>query len=185
MADFLTAYKLLMKNEGGYTQDPNETYKGVDRKHWPKWDGWALVDGVKWPGFEKEKKTRALWKKMDGLLAGDTELQKRVMVFYVKNFWKPVSGDLITDQNTAEIIFDFAVNAGVKRAVMLAQLAAGVAADGVMGPKTVEAVNKVDPAFFSAAMVVQKAAHYVRCVKVNADNKRFFFNWICRALEVA
>ena len=29
--------------EGWYT-DSGPTYRGIDRRHWPEWEGWAIID---------------------------------------------------------------------------------------------------------------------------------------------
>ena len=41
-------------------------------------------------------------------------------------------------------LWDFAINAGRSRAIKELQQAVGVTADGVIGPKTIEAVNAQD-----------------------------------------
>ena len=51
MADFTQAFQLMIVHEGGYVNDPDdpggETYKGVARKIFSKWDGWTKVDTLK------------------------------------------------------------------------------------------------------------------------------------------
>lgn len=51
MADFTQAFQLMIANEGGYGNDPDdpggETYKGAARKIFSKWDGWTKVDILK------------------------------------------------------------------------------------------------------------------------------------------
>lgn len=48
MADFKKALGLILKNEGGYVFDRDdsggETYKGIARNMNSKWDGWVIVD---------------------------------------------------------------------------------------------------------------------------------------------
>lgn len=104
MADFVTAFALTMKNEGGYVHDPQdpggETYKGIARRMNPKWDGWVDVDVLK-----KEKGFPAN-------LDGNALLQEKIKAFYEANYWDRIRGDEIQNQDVAESIFDFAVNAG-------------------------------------------------------------------------
>ena len=68
---------------------------------------------------------------------------------YRKHYWNPIKGDQIASGRVAIKFFDMAVNMGVKQATKLVQGALGdmgcsVAVDGVMGPKTLEALNGVD-----------------------------------------
>lgn len=62
---------------------------------------------------------------------------------YENWFWKDVRGeDLPAGLDLA--VFDFAVNSGAGRAIRFLQEVLGVTADGVFGPKTLEAVRAAD-----------------------------------------
>lgn len=54
--------------------------------------------------------------------------------------------DLISGPDCA--ILDFGINSGPSRAVKYAQTIAGTAQDGVLGPQTLAAINKIDPNHF-------------------------------------
>ncbi|MCX8017479.1 MAG: hypothetical protein N2690_06240, partial [Rhodocyclaceae bacterium] len=103
MADFLYAFERMIRNEGGYVlhKVPYDrggmTYAGISRRNWPDWSGWRDIDA----GRDPEAET--------------------VRDFYRVNFWTPIQGDAIRSQSIAQTLFDFAVNAGVKTAVILAQ----------------------------------------------------------------
>lgn len=28
----------------GWYADSGPTYRGIDRRHWPEWEGWAIID---------------------------------------------------------------------------------------------------------------------------------------------
>lgn len=118
MADFLIAYKITSKNEGGYAKDPDdnggETYAGVSRNNWPHWIGWDIVDHYKkLPNFPHN-------------LKASNELQKAVEEFYKANFWNPIRGDEINNQESANRIYDRAVNTGVGEAIILAKRSLGL-----------------------------------------------------------
>jgi lysozyme family protein len=128
MADYALAYNHVLVNEGGYVNDPDdpggETYKGVTRKFFPKWEGWTTVDLLKQQsGFPQN-------------LDADNELQESIKRFYEVQFWSKVKGDDITDQDVATSIFDFAVNAGVRTSASLAQMVVGATTDGIISCKT-------------------------------------------------
>lgn len=115
MANFLEAHKIVMKNEGGYANDPDdrggETYKGIARNMHPDWTGWILVDAV--------KKMNPI--NLNAALENNLTLQSQVLSFYKTEFWNVFKGDRIVSQNVAESIYDSAVNMGVGTAVKLVQ----------------------------------------------------------------
>lgn len=176
MAEFTKALQLVMAHEGGYGNDPDdpggETYKGVARKIFSKWDGWIKVDILKrQTGFPAN-------------LEKDVDLQQDVVDFYRINFWDKMNGDNILNQQVAESIFDFGVNAGVGTSVSLAQMVVQVDPDGVIGPKSIEAINKHDPEHFIAAFTVAKIARYISIVKKRPTSRKYFYGWVCRAMSV-
>ena len=104
MADFLKAYALTREFEGGYVNDPadpgGETYKGIARRKQPRWQGWAIIDGLK--------------KNADfpALLYKNTTLNAMVLDFYKHEFWDFLCCDSIQSQAVAYELFDTAVNMG-------------------------------------------------------------------------
>lgn len=64
---------------------------------------------------------------------------------YVHRYWMPIRGDDLHPA-IAFATMDAAVNSGVARASRWLQQAVGVAADGAIGPRTIEAAAKADPA---------------------------------------
>ncbi len=176
MADFNQALQLVLQNEGGYVNDPNdpggETYKGVSRKMNSNWIGWTLIDlQKKQPNFSAN-------------LANNTELNAEIEQFYKVGYWDTVKGADITEQRVANCIFDFGVNAGVGTSVILAQKVTGVNEDGVMSPDSVSAVNNMDPDQFIAYFTLAKIARFINIVERRPLSKKYFYGWIRRALGV-
>lgn len=175
MADYKQALKVTIVNEAGYVNDPDdpggETYKGIARKMNSKWDGWTTIDMLKrQSGFPAN-------------LDQDTDLQSAVENFYEVQFWDRISGSLITDQSVANSIFDFAVNAGTATSASLAQMVVGAESDGVIGPKSVEAINAFNTDHFLASFTVAKIARYINIVKKRPSSRKYFYGWVCRALN--
>lgn len=135
MANFEKALELVLKNEGGYVNDPNdnggETYKGISRRANPQWSGWKIIDGYK-------KKYKDFKKKLDS----DNKLQKCVKSLYRSNYWNPIKGDDLVHQDMAEEMFDAAVNLGITKAIKLAQKTVGFEQSGVMTNILVERLNQ-------------------------------------------
>ena len=174
MADFTRAFQLVIANEGGYGNDPDdpggETYKGVARNIFSKWDGWTTIDILKRQSD------------FPANLDKDADLQQAVSDFYQVNFWDRINGDQITNQDVANSIFDFGVNAGIATSSSLAQMVVGAATDGVIGPDSISAINGFNPEHFLAAFTVAKIARYINIVKKRPTSRKYFYGWICRAL---
>ncbi|MBA4368455.1 MAG: N-acetylmuramidase [Desulfobacterium sp.] len=175
MTDFETAFALTMKAEGGYVNDPQdpggETYKGIARKMNSKWEGWVVIEMMK-----KEKSFPAN-------LNSNAQLEEMVKTFYQVNYWDKVGCHKIINQDIAESIFDFAVNAGPIASAKLAQITVGVKADGIIGPITLEKINAEDPRTFLALFALNKIARYISICEKRKESKKFFYGWVKRTLE--
>jgi lysozyme family protein len=174
MADFATAFTKVLKHEGGYIDDPDdtggETYKGIARNIHPQWPGWNIIDQL--------KATNDFPSNLDR----NQELQLLIRSFYKETFWHPIKGDEIQSQLIAESIFDFCVNAGLKTGIVIAQTVIGINADGIIGPVTLKKLNGELPELFLASFTIGKIARYVHLVKNRPAYKKFFFGWVRRAI---
>lgn len=63
---------------------------------------------------------------------------------YALSYWGPAGCDRVPE-GVKYPLFDYAVNSGVSQAVKSLQRCVGAVDDGVFGPKTLAAVNEVDP----------------------------------------
>jgi lysozyme family protein len=165
MSAFEQSYDGMISNEGGYVLHDvpgdrgGQTYAGISRKNWPQWAGWHDID----VGREPEADT--------------------VRAFYRANFWLPMNADKITDARIAGTLFDFAVNAGVKVAAILAQTVVGTTPDGKIGPKTLAALNTVNADLFLARFALAKIARYAAIVTRDRSQGRFLLGWVNRTLK--
>lgn len=166
MAEFVDAFNHVMAIEKWeLTNDPDDlggqTYAGISRKNWPKWEGWKDIDNGRIPD------------------------PRKVATFYREGFWDVIHGDAIVSQRIATSIFSFAVHAGESTAVRLAQRAASVRDDGVVGKMTLFALNSVDADLFLAKFALAKIARYRDiCVK-NPAQRKYIIGWINRTLKEA
>ena len=64
---------------------------------------------------------------------------------YLRDYWKPAGCDSVPPAIAFDL-FDMAVNSGVARAVKTLQRTVGTAEDGKLGPLTLAAAAKLDPA---------------------------------------
>lgn len=137
MAKFILAHNKTLKNEclpgKYYTNDPDdaggETYKGWAREKSPAWTGWVIIDSY------KDRKD------FPACLEKDDQLQKLVFAGYVRDYWNPIKGDEIKNQDVADQLYDTAVNTGVSRSLKLSQKSFGILETGHM---TQELLNRLN-----------------------------------------
>ena len=144
-----------MGEEGGFANNPDDqggpTYKGCARNFWGKLPLWKIID---WHLAQMPPQPKYSWKPgatyrawvatVNTRLAADQDLQAKILSFYREVFWKANRLDQINDQRVATWLYDHAVNGG-GRGIGWMQTAAGVKADGDIGPKTLAAINAADP----------------------------------------
>lgn len=171
MANFEPAYERVILNEGGYVlhnvkgDRGGQTYAGIARNKNPQWPGWAYID------------------------RGETPPTQMVRDFYRVGWWHPLRLDEVHDQRVAETLFDFAMNTSAFGrpviAAKLAQLVVGVTPDGVFGPKTLAALNAMEPRLFKAEYALAKLARYRDIVSRDREQIKFIMGWINRLLREA
>lgn len=71
------------------------------------------------------------------------------LAIYRKDYWEPIKADQLPDALRFHV-FDAAVNSGAGQAIKWLQRAAGIAQDGIIGPRTLSAASMVTPARYSA-----------------------------------
>lgn len=169
MAEFVPSFERMMENEGGYKLHdvPGDrggmTYAGIARKMNPNWSGWAWID------------------------RGESPPTESVRDFYLAGYWVPIRGNEIQSQRIAESLFDFAVNTSAPGrpalAIKLAQVTAGASPDGVIGLKTLDAINTMDPDLFLARFALSKLARYRDICTKDRTQMKFMLGWVNRLLR--
>ena len=118
MADFIKALE--------FTKTSNDSlieYCGIQRKFFPKWEGWALLDNQEIPSDEL------------------------VQDFYNIYFWAKLRGDEIINQEFAELLFLFSVTNGKKKAIDKLDRVLGTSSGGVMNSFLILKINSADIKF--------------------------------------
>jgi len=173
MASFQEAVAKTELFEGGYVNNPHdsggETYRGISRKNWPKWAGWAMVDA--------QKNCTLFQTSFPACLEADTRLQGEVIDFYHKNFW---DYDGLNDQYIAWKVFDLGVNIGKSHAVKILQQAVGTNLNGVYEPNT-ERLANLHPAGSLATILRASAEQYHKQIVVTHPKDAVFLKgWLKR-----
>lgn len=158
------SFNQVLKSEGGYVNDNadhgGETNLGVTRAAWGEYKGRPIRNG----------EMRTLTRDM-------------VNPFYKSLYWDNVRGDELPP-GLDYAVFDFAVNAGPGRAAKFLQRAVGVADDGIIGPATMAAVAKADPAHTLVQFSAAKAAFYKGLVARDPSQAKFIKGWLARVDQV-
>ena len=114
----------VIKNEGGFVNHPKDpggmTNLGVTRANWEM--------------FLNRNVTEAEMRSLT---------PESVKGFYKVQYWDKIKGDQLP-AGIDYAAFDFAVNSGVSRAAKMLQQIAGALVDGVLGPKSMEAIKSCD-----------------------------------------
>lgn len=117
MADFNKAFELIVFNEGGYVNDPDdkggETYMGISRRAHPNAIIWKHVDKI----TAKYKTAKTITK----YLKQNQELTNEIKSLYKSDYWMIFNLDKEKSQRLANQIFDNAVNRGVNATKKLLQ----------------------------------------------------------------
>lgn len=116
--DFDAAFTKLLGHEGGYVNDGRDP--GGETKFG--------ISKRAYPGEDIANLT-----------------QERAEYLYRRDYWGPAGCDAVPESLKFQL-FDMAVNSGVKQAVKTLQTAAGVTADGILGPQTLMAIQSMPAA---------------------------------------
>lgn len=131
MANIDKLLPYILKWEGGFVNDPTDkggaTNKGVTIATW------------KQCGYDKNGDGKI--DVTDLKLISNADVRDRVLRPYYWNRWK---ADDIKSQKVANILVDWVWGSGA-HGIKKPQMLLGVAADGIVGPKTLAAVNNANP----------------------------------------
>lgn len=112
------------------------------------------------------------------------------IALYRVHYWEGRAYSALDSQEVATKLFDLVVNLGPYTAVRLLQRALNylgttppLKIDGILGPKTVEAVNRCDGDLLSLTLRAYQAHHYIALVESRHESfGPFACGWIRRAM---
>lgn len=174
MADFSLAYDTKVKPAEGYFallagDKGGMTYGGIARNFFPAWEGWPTVDRVISETFRGDVSKVPNNYRIPSL-------DQEVKDFFKANFWDANNMTAINSQPVAEIIFDWQVNSGARTANRKVQQLIGTSSDGIFGPKTIAAINAMNPAKLYNSVLAARNAFYASL----PDADKFLTGWLNR-----
>lgn len=188
---FLKAYSIVMKIEGGYSNDSTdrggETYKGIARKKNPSWPGWKLVDALK---------THLTDAELEEALNADSDLQKSVKEFYFNLYYVPIKLELIEKYSASVAIelFEQAVNMGIFASAKNLQESLNllnrcqknwenIVVDGLIGKKTLSIFDKFEKKDFDNLLKLLnclQGCFYIGLATKDETQEKYIRGWLDR-----
>jgi lysozyme family protein len=187
MADFNQAFVASPGVRSGYASDPvdGEIYCGIERLFHPAWEGWPIVDALRFAASDENE--------LKSTLEQNRKLMEKVRGFFKQAYWDRFQGDRISDQQVAEELLESAVELGVRRAVIglqkvLNTLNPGgafrgrVVEDGRLGPVTLSALESLieieGASYLLKAMKILQALHYIDRIKKSYGRDQYARDWL-------
>ena len=152
----------IFEVEGGYTNDENDRGGATNF-------GITHDDAKKYLGYTGDMRN---FKKSDA--------EK----IYEKVYYRGNHIDKITDDRVALSIFDWTVNSGgkgIKKAQIVAnKFGANLVIDGIVGNKTLEAINAIDPKMFLNEYHEMQRSFYKNLAARDSSQEVFLKGWLNR-----
>lgn len=166
MADLNILAPFILSFEGGYSCHPSDrggaTNKGVTLSTWRRCgydkDGDGDIDSV------------------DLSTLSDREV---VDVILKPHYWDRCLGDKIVDQSLANIIIDWVWASGAW-GIKHTQTLLGVTVDGVVGDKTLKAINSAEAHTLFDRLKSRRKQHFVDIAKKDPSQEVFLKGWLRR-----
>lgn len=186
MAQFGPAYLLERKHEGYYVNNPadkgGETYAGIARNIHPYYKIWPYVDSY--------KRTIGRPLKTNEKIPGEN-IEQMVREFY-NELWNKQGFSKINSQEVANILYDWFINSGSLafrttdpetfgiQEILNRDFKKNLTLDGVIGPKTLDAINNADPVRLYNTVKKERIRFYNRLVERNPSQLTFLKGWLSR-----
>lgn len=170
MADIYKLAPFILKWEGGFVNDPVD--KGGATNMGVTIGTWRSV------GYDKDG---------DGDIDVDDlrQLTKEDVIERVlrPHYWNRWRADEINNQSVANILVDWVWASGA-HGIRRPQCILGVTADGIVGPKTIAAVNSMDPMELHFRIKNDRIRFIDEICKKNPSQERFRRGWLNRIDEL-
>lgn len=166
MSTIDTIFDAIIRREGGYVNHPAD-------------QGGPTNFGI-------TAQTLGTWRKL-GRPATAAEVQAltetEARAIYRQQYVTGPGFDAVTHPALLHLLVDSAVHSGPKRAVQWLQLALGVTADGIIGPKTRAALAAADQGALYRKVLGQRLRYLGRLITNDPKQSAFAAGWMNRMAE--
>lgn len=158
---------------------------------WPfikSWEG-GFVNHPKDPGGATNMGvTIATWKKQGYDKDGDGDIdvddlrlisEEDARAIFKANYWDRWKAAQIKNQSIANILVDWTWGSGAY-GIKIPQRILGVKIDGIVGPKTLAALNAKNPQVLFYMLKEERKKYFERICTANPSNKIFLKGWLRR-----
>lgn len=178
MSDFESAINYVLRNEGGLVDNSHDngkvTHHGISLRFLKN-----LSD--------EELKRVGIFEEPIPQTIRDLTMEQAKKLYKI-HFWDVAPFARILNQEHCNYIFDMAVSMGVNPAIKCVQRACWAVLkkrdlmdDGILGDKTLDAINKRCGFLVMPAMRSERAGYYRLVVANSQDEKEFIHGWLNRA----
>lgn len=153
-----------------------------------KWEGGFVDDPLDRGGATNKGVTLSTWKQCGYDKDGDDDidvddLKKLTLsdatIVLKKYYWDRWRADQINNQSVANILVDWVWGSGV-HGIKIPQRILGVESDGVVGPKTIQALNSLDQSELFKKIWLARKDFLNGIVQRNPSQQRFIKGWLNR-----
>lgn len=164
MADPKKLIPFILRWEGGFVNDPDDL-------------GGATNKGITIGTFGDYRKRKGL--PAPTVLDLKNLSDKDWYEIFKTLYWDRWKADEIKSQSVADILVDWVWASGV-RGILRAQIILGVASDGIVGAKTITAVNSADPKKLFEAIKADRKKFIDEICKARPKNEKYRRGWMNR-----
>ena len=171
--EFNSPSNVLHKNP----TEPYLTFMGIYQGAHPNLDLWKAIR-------QKMQQYNGDLSLVGSMMYSNPLIVDMVYMFYKKNYWDIAKLDSVKSQNTADEIFIFGVNVGMKKAIKLTQSLLELTPDGIVGKETLWLLNNYDSEKFDEGFDVLEMTYYEELIERDPNKKIYAKGWKKRALAV-
>lgn len=146
-----------------------------------RWEGGFVNDPLDRGGATNKGITIGTFRRFYGKEATVEQLKQitddQWLRIFKEGYWNPWKADQIKNQSIANIVVDWAWASGPVTAIKQVQRILGVVDDGVVGPKTLAAINSADQQTLFAEIHVARLKFVENIVQKNPTQVRFLKGW--------
>lgn len=109
--------------------------------------------------------------------------QEEWLYIFKKGYWDKMKADYINNQSIAQLVVDMAWGSGSYWAIRKMQKAIGVKDDGIIGPKTLAALN-AEPQEEVFQKIWNMRYDWLVAISKKGNNKKFLKGWLRRLNDI-